>query len=75
MCIRDSANSGILIRDDDHYQASFEAGEGSHGEWAARTAGTHGNSIGVEICATATSYEQNLGTDNQVAALAAAAAT
>ena len=69
------ANSGILIRDDDHYQASFEAGEGSHGEWAARTAGTHGNSIGVEICATATSYEQNLGTDNQVAALAAAAAT
>ena len=69
------ANSGILIRDNDHYQASFEAGEGSHGEWAARTAGTHGNSIGVEICATATSYEQNLGTDNQVAALAAAAAT
>ena len=29
------ANSGILIRDDDHYQASFAAGEGSHGEWAA----------------------------------------
>ena len=52
------ANSGILIRDDDHYQASFAAGEGSHGEWAARTAGTHGNSIGVEICAAATAYEQ-----------------
>ena len=69
------ANSGILIRDDDHYQASFEAGEGSHGEWAARTAGTHGNSIGVEICATATSYEQNLGTDNQVAALEPAGET
>jgi len=69
------ANSGILIRDDDHYQASFEAGEGSHGEWAARTAGTHGNSIGVEICATATSYEQNLGTDNQVAALEPAGVT
>jgi len=58
------ANSGILIRDDDHYEASFQAGQGSHGEWAARTAGTHGNSIGVEICATATSYEQDLGTDN-----------
>ena len=55
------ANSGILIRDDDHYQASFAAGEGSHGEWAARTAGTWGNSIGVEICATATAYEQELG--------------
>ncbi len=55
------ANSGILIRDDDHYQASFAAGEGSHGEWAARTAGTHGNSIGVEICASSTAYEQVLG--------------
>ena len=54
------ANSGILIRDDDHYQASFEAGEGSHGEWAARTAGTHGNSIGVEICGSASAYEQSL---------------
>ena len=55
------ANSGILIRDDDHYEASFADGQGSHGEWAARTAGTWGNSIGVEICATATTYEQELG--------------
>ena len=55
------ANSGILIRDDDHYQASFDAGQGSHGEWAARTAGTWGNSIGVQICASATAYEQVLG--------------
>ena len=52
------ANSGILIRDNDHYEKSFQDGQGSHGEWAARTAGTHGNSIGVQICATATSYEQ-----------------
>ncbi len=52
------ANSGILIRDDDHYEASFSTGQGSHGEWAARTAGTHGNSIGVEICAVADAYEQ-----------------
>ena len=55
------ANSGILIRDDDHYENSFADGQGSHGEWAARTAGTWGNSIGVQICATATTYEQELG--------------
>ena len=55
------SNSGILIRDDDHYQASFAAGEGSHGEFAARTAGTHGNSIGVSICPSATAFEQVLG--------------
>ena len=54
------ANSGILIRDDDHYQASFDTGQGSHGEWAARTAGTWGNSIGVQICASAAGFEQKL---------------
>ena len=47
------ANSGILIRDLDHYDASFSTGQGSHGEWAARTAGTHGNSLRVEICPSA----------------------
>ena len=52
------ANSGILIRDTDHYLESFASGQGSHGEWAARTAGTHGNSIRVEICAEADAYEQ-----------------
>jgi len=60
------ANSGILIRDDDHYEYSFQDGQGSHGEWAARSAGTWGNSIGVQICSTATGYEQNLAGNNQV---------
>ena len=50
------ANSGILIRDDDHYEASFQDGSGSHGEWAARTAGTHGNGIGVDICGSARAF-------------------
>jgi hypothetical protein len=62
------ANSGILIRDDDHYEASFSTGQGSHGEWAARTAGTWGNSIGVQICSTATGYEQVVDTSNQLVA-------
>ena len=60
------ANSGILIRDDDHYLDSFANGEGSHGEWAARTAGTWANGIKVEICATSTAYEQDLSTNNLV---------
>ena len=30
----------------------------SVGEWAARTAGEHGNSLGVSICANATAYEE-----------------
>ena len=60
------ANSGILIRDDDHYQASFQDGSGSHGEWAARTAGTHGNGIGVDICSSARAFAQPLGSLNLV---------
>ena len=60
------ADSGILIRDDDHYLASFSTGQGSHGEWTARTAGTWGNSIGVQICATADAYEQDLAANNLV---------
>ena len=50
--------AGILIRDNDHYDNDFDNGQGSVGEWAARTAGTHGNAIGVSVCATATAYEQ-----------------
>ena len=60
------ANSGILIRDDAHYEDSFSTGQGSHGEWAARTAGTWGNSIGVDICPSARAFEQPLGTLNLV---------
>jgi hypothetical protein len=60
------ANSGILIRDDDHYEASFSTGQGSHGEWAARTAGTHGNSLGVDICPSPAAFSQQLGTLNLV---------
>jgi len=60
------ANSGILIRDDDHYQSDFQDGSGSHGEWAARTAGTHGNGIGVDICSSARAFAQPLGSLNLV---------
>tara|TARA_B100000575_G_scaffold294040_1_gene307691 strand:+ start:4671 stop:6674 length:2004 start_codon:yes stop_codon:yes gene_type:complete len=69
------ANSGILIRDDDHYQASFDAGQGSHGEWTARTAGTWGNSIGVQICASSTAYEQVCSSSVLVNGAASAGAT
>jgi len=69
------ANSGILIRDDDHYLGSFSTGQGSHGEWAARSAGTWGNSIGVSTCPSATAYEQHMGTDNLVNGAASAGAT
>lgn len=55
-----ASGSAILIRDTDHYLSSFSGGEATVGEWAARTAGTIGNGIGVSICATAAAYEETL---------------
>ena len=69
------ANSGILIRDTEHYLTSFSTGQGSHGEWTARTAGTWGNNLGVSICPSATAYEQNLGSSNQTVGEDAVGAT
>ena len=51
---RNSGSTGLLIRNTEHYLESFADGQGSVGEWAARTAGTHGNSVGVSICSMQT---------------------
>ena len=53
-----AGSTGLLIRNTEHYLESFADGQGSVGEWAARTAGIHGNSVGVSICSDATDYEQ-----------------
>ena len=55
-----ASGTAILIRDTDHYSASYSAGEASVGEWAARSAGTWGNSLGVSMCPSALAFEQNL---------------
>jgi len=61
--------SGVLVRDDDHYLDSYwsESGDGqvTSNDWYARTAGTWGNSIGLQVCPSATAYEQDLTDQNQ----------
>ena len=47
--------TGLLIRNDDEYEASYINGEGSVGVWAGRFAGALGNSIKVSM-ADMTSY-------------------
>ena len=54
-----AGSTGLLIRNTDHYLESYSTGQGSVGEWASRTAGTHGNSVGVSICSSANNYSQN----------------
>ena len=52
-----SSGSSTLIKNTDDYQNNYSAGQGVVGTFAARTAGTHGNSLQVSICPSATAYE------------------
>ena len=70
-----SGGSGLLIKSDTHYQDNYSAGEASSGEWGARTAGIHGNSLGVSMCIGALAYEEHLGSSNQTVGEDAVGAT
>ena len=74
-----SGGSGLLIKNDEHYENNYAAGQGSSGEFGARTPGTHGNALGVAICAGADAYEQtfsgNAGTLGVTTGTPAAGAT
>ena len=65
-----ASGTSFIIRDDDHYEDLIQRWSSpSVGEWAARTAGTHGNSLGVSICANATAYEETAVTTTSVKSL------
>ncbi len=70
-----SGGSGLLIKSDTHYQDNFSAGEASSGEWGARTAGTHGNSLGVSMCTSPEAFEETLTAAGEVSGTPAAGAT
>ena len=71
-----SGGSGLLIKSTDDYLNNYSAGQGSSGEWGARTAGTHGNSLGVSLCSNATAYEETFTTGaGEVSGTPAAGAT
>ena len=52
-----SSGSSTLIKNTDDYLNNYSTGQGVVGTFAARTAGTHGNSLQVSICPSATAYE------------------
>lgn len=43
------STSGVIIRNEDHYEQSYSTGQGSVGEWAAKYPGTYGSNIIVSI--------------------------
>ena len=44
-----TSGTAVLIRNEDEYEQSYSAGEGSVGAFAAKWAGTAGNSLSVEV--------------------------
>ena len=54
-----ASGSSFVIKNDTDYTNNYATGQGSVGEWAARTAGAWGNSLLVSICPSATAYETN----------------
>ena len=57
------SGTAIQIKSTDHYQngdgstGPFIDGSANVGEWAARTAGAHGNNLKVSVCPSASAYE------------------
>jgi len=63
-------SSGVLIKNNtiylDDYWAESGDGQVTSNDWYARSAGTWGNSIGIQVCPSSTVYEQDLSTNNLV---------
>jgi len=59
-----SSGTAIRIKNTDHYSngdgstGPFNTGSASVGEWAAKTAGSWGNSLAVHTCPSAAAYEE-----------------
>lgn len=54
------AGEGLLIKNDDVWEASYSSGSGDVGPWAAKYAGALGNSIEVSTCASSAAWESTL---------------
>jgi len=65
-----NAGEGLLIKNDDVWEASYSAGGGDVGPWAAKYAGALGNSIEVSTCADANVWQSTLSGTWTVAASA-----
>ena len=53
-----TSGSSTLIKNTDDYLNNYSTGQGVVGTFAARTAGTHGNSLLVSTCPSAAAYEE-----------------
>jgi len=54
-----SNGSGILVKNSSDYTNNYSTGQASVGTFAAKTAGSWGNSLTVATCPSATAYQQD----------------
>ena len=52
--------TGLLIKNDDVWEASYSSGSGDVGPWTAKYAGALGNSIQVSTCASSAAWQSTL---------------
>ena len=50
------SGTAIQIKNTQHYLDNFASGQANVGQWAARTAGTHGNNLQVSMCTNSNAY-------------------
>lgn len=55
-----TAGTGFLVKNDDHYEALYDSGDLNVGQWIAKYPGALGNSLKVSICAGPSAYESTL---------------
>jgi phage tail sheath protein FI len=65
-----SNGSGILVKNSSDYTNNYSTGQASVGTFAAKTAGSWGNSLTVATCPSATAYQQDAKTTVNDAATA-----
>ena len=54
-----SNGSGLLVKNSSDYTNNYSTGQASVGTFAAKTAGSWGNSLTVATCPSATAYQEN----------------
>jgi hypothetical protein len=76
-----SSGTAIVIKNNGHWKdgiggsGPFNGGSANVGQWAARTAGSWGNSLKVSMCPSNAEWEQNFaGVENTIGAVETAAA-
>ena len=61
-----SANTQVLVKNDDDYENNYSSGVSGAGDWVAKYPGAIANSLEVSVCQSAAAFESTVSTANLV---------